>query len=62
MKTLATWSAADRAAASAFGQVRPCCDASPAAHTQHATANDAVPESTILTGTGLESGGQAGPR
>ena len=54
MNTLPTWSATRRATSAAWVRSPPAANTSPAAQTQHATANDAVPVSTISTGTGLE--------
>ena len=54
MNTLPTWPATRRATPAARARSPPAARASPAAQTQHATANEAVPVSTISTGTGLE--------
>src|SRR5437868_10532534 len=54
MKTLPTWSATRRATSAARVRSPPAASTSPAAQTQHATANDAVPVSTTSTRTGLE--------
>ena len=52
MNTLPTVVATARAASAASSIVPPRSSTMPAAHTQHAIGKDAVPVSTISTGTG----------